>query len=218
MKKLISVLLCIMLFTFSACKKKQSPHEKNISQLRQEIFVAHTDNYTVFLYPEKRENPLDNDGQVGKIENFVIIKLIFKNQQPETDVFNVQFTINNIPYSGKFEYKPISNLLQCIVKVEDINFNSLYATLKCGNETNALNFAPQKNSSTVNHLDALNYLKENDSTAKELLSLNDYEIRIRLIDNDGYDYWFIGIISNEKNVSFLLDGESAEILAKKDLV
>ena len=42
------------------------------------------------------------------------------------------------------------------------------------------------------------------------------EIRVRLIESDGKTYYFIGVISADKtSASYLLDGETAKILAKR---
>lgn len=43
------------------------------------------------------------------------------------------------------------------------------------------------------------------------------EIRIRLIESEGKTYYYVGVISADKvNVSYLLDGETARILAKRE--
>lgn len=217
MKKFLALFICLFITPFCACKKQPEKYDSKITQLRENIFFAENEQFTLICYPEKRESPIENDGFVGKVENFVIFKLNFKNsvfKQP----YDISFKIADESYIGKFDYKPIADKLECCVKVNSLDFEQLFTTLSAENSSVGITLLPKKNSSTVDCKDALELLKQNDEDSKKILSLDNCEIRIRLINNDGYDYWYIGLISTEDKVSYLLDGENGELLAKKDLI
>ena len=74
----------------------------------------------------------------------------------------------------------------------------------------------QKNSDTIAYEKAINQLSKNDESVKEFLNSNNYELKIRLIDNEGYDYWYIGFSNADKSISFLVDGKTGETVAKKE--
>lgn len=216
MKKLLLTTLCII-FTFLLFSCSKPPlYEGKISQLRQEIFFAENEQFKLVCYPETRENPMENDGICGKIENVIIFRLTFKSSAIKDSTYDISFNVNGKSYNGKFEYKTIPNLLTSTISVENINFKDLQVTVTSENQTYSLKAIAQKNSDTITHIKAINQLSKNDEQAKEILNSNNYELKIRLIDNEGYDYWYVGFSNGEKSVSYLIDGKTGEIVAKKE--
>jgi hypothetical protein len=70
-----------------------------------------------------------------------------------------------------------------------------------------------KNKSTKSYGEVLKKLKKEESFSNKLKNA---ELRIRLINNDGHDYWYVGLVTKEKTSSYLLDGETLEIIARKE--
>ena len=81
-------------------------------------------------------------------------------------------------------------------------------------------FSNQLNSvKKSNALDYIKILKSFEDNEKTRAVINeDNEIKIRLINNGDYDYWYVGFSAEEKNVSYLLDGFTGEIIAQKENV
>jgi len=216
LKKLLLTTLCIIFtFTLFSCSKPPL-YEGKISQLRQEIFFAENEQFKLVCYPETRENPMENDGVCGNTENVIIFRLTFKTSALKDSVYDINFDINGKGYNGKFEYKTIPNLLTSTVCVETLNFKDLQLTVNSENQTYSLKATAQKNSDTIAYEKAINQLSKNDESVKEFLNSNNYELKIRLIDNEGYDYWYIGFSNADKSVSFLVDGKTGETVAKKE--
>ena len=212
-KKLILLTLAICTSFLFGCKEK-SKYDDKISQLRNDIFQFENEEFKLTAYAEIVETPLVDDGVKGKTEKVLVFKL--KNKIP-TQCFeqcNISFKIKDNNYSKDFEFKQISTLISCAITVKELPSSSLDVTLTINNQSQAINMQSIKNKSTKSYGDVLKRLKEDNSISDKLKEA--VEIRIRLINNNDYDYWFVGIVSKEKTVSFLLDGETLEILARKD--
>lgn len=214
MKKLLLAIVFIStFFTFTACKKT-NPYENKISQLRTDVYVCETENYTITAYPEIRENPFLSDGKVGKLEKVMIFKLNFLNDETKTDLYKIEFDIDGKTYSSQFEYKPSSTFLYCQVLVENLPQKSFNVTLKDDNHSFSNQLNSVKKSNTLDYVKILKSFKDNEKTSA--LMNEDNEIKIRLINNGDYDYYYVGFSSEEKTVSYLLDGFTGEIIAQKD--
>ena len=212
-KKLVLLTLVVCATFCIGCKQK-SKYDDKISQLRNDILQYESEEFTLTAYAEIIETPLSNDGIKGKTENTIIFKLKNKNPSICFDHCSISFKIKDNNYSKDFDFKQISTLVSCVVTVKDLPPSSLDVTLTINGKSQAIALQSIKNKSTKSYGEVLKKLKEDESISSKL---NDaVEIRIRLINNNDYDYWFVGIVDKEKTISFLLDGETLEILARKD--
>ena len=216
MKKLITILLTLTLLVFPLSCKKPKPYLSKISQLRENVYLGSKEDFRLTLYPESRENPLENDGVVGKTEKVLIFKLDFSSSDFEYENCKITFNLGGKSYNGVFEYKPLSTFLYASVTVESLPQNELTVNLSLDEKSVGLTLLPQKNSNSISADEAISKICDSESNCEAFLNSDKGEIRIRLIDNDGYDYWYVGLLDGEKTVSYLIDGETGEIIAKKD--
>lgn len=214
-KLLLSVISLLAIITFASCKP-QDQISPRISQLRNEIFFGESQNFKLSAYCEKRENPLENDGVCGKLENYLIFKIDFGKSQSAIENCSINFALNGKEYCETFEYKPLSSFLFAHVCVENLPTESIAVCIKGPNLNETLTLCSIKNKNTVDYFYALQTITSSNENCKNFLESGNGELRIRLIDNDGYDYWYIGFISPEKTLSFLIDGETCEIIAQKN--
>ena len=191
-----------------------SQYEKKISQLRQDTFFYECSDFSVFAYPEQCENPQKNDGIKSPLENKLCFKLQFTSVST-TDNCSVEFSINNKTYRANFEYSPLSTFLYCKVLVDTLPKDDLYAKFNFNEKTIGANLSPLKNQSTLSFDKILGNLQKSDEFVKEFLQKDGGEIKIRFIDNDGFDYWYFGFIDEKTTTSYLLDGQTGEVLAVK---
>lgn len=216
MKKLLSTLLLATLILIMPGCKAQEQADPRISQLRADALASDCQNFKITAYLESRENPLENDGVCGKVENFIIFKIDFGKSQTTFESCSVNFSILGKEYCGDFEYKPLTSFLFAHVQVETLPAEPLTVLISGNGLNETLTLYSIKNDDTVSYSSVLQKLSEHCQTCKDFFESGEGEIRIRLIDNDGYDYWYVGLFKKDKNVSFLVDGETCEIIAQKD--
>jgi hypothetical protein len=101
--------------------------------------------------------------------------------------------------------------------VDNISLNQLYVIITNKNKRQALTLNSIKSQTTIPYATAITSLVNNDSEIKKIFDSDSAEIRIRLINNDSYDYWYVGVCDGKKEYSFLIDGQSGELLACKQL-
>ena len=211
-KKLITLLIVISMSILPSCKK-QKEYLPLISQLRHDVFIYKCDDFKLTAYVESVENPIKEDGKVGKLENVITFKMQALAQNFES--LSISFKINGESYSKQFEFKQIASLSTCKIAVTDFPSKSFKANLKIDDQLKTVELVSAKNSSTKDYLNAVDHLADSEENFATVIKNKNCELRIRLIDNDGYDYWFIGVVSTDKKLSYLLDGETLEIIAKK---
>ena len=216
MKKILIVITLICSILVSTSCSKKCEYDQKISQLRLDVLIGETEDIKVICYPEQRESLYEADGKCSALESTLIFKLYFKNPDKGSEACAVKFSLNGKDYSGNFEYSPLSTNLHCSLKADSLPSNSLAVTLESEKICQTVHLKSVRNQNTLSYSEAIEHLKNNDPTGTDMLVGENTEIRIRLIDNGGKDYWYIGLVSPEKDVSYLLDGESGEIVAKKD--
>ncbi|MBQ8726636.1 MAG: hypothetical protein IJY84_06025 [Clostridia bacterium] len=216
MKKLLSTLLLTALFFALPCCTAPEQVDPRISQLRADVLYSDCQNFKICAYLESRENPLENDGVCGKVENFIIFKIDFGKSQTTFESCSVKFAVLDKEYCGDFEYKPLTSFLFAHVQVDALPAEPITVCISGKDLNETVTLYSIKNESTVSYNSVLDNLAQNNQTCKEFLEGDKGEIRIRLIDNDGYDYWYVGLFNGEKIISFLVDGETCEIIAQKD--
>ena len=215
MKKLILCLVLTFIFTlFPSCKKECEYLEK-FSQLRENVLVCETSTYFLTCYAEVKENPYLEDGEISTLENCLIFKLTFKDASNTFENCKIKFCVDKSEYQGNFEFKPLTSFLYCTVKTQTLPKENLYVNVILDDKSEGVELVSVRKSSTVSYCKAIESLKSQDKSVNDYLN-SDYEIRIRLIYSGNYNYWYIGFISKGNRVSYLLDGETAEMIAKKN--
>ena len=127
----------------------------------------------------------------------------------------IEFNIKDKVYGGDFEYTPLATFLYCKIAVSKLPTDELYLKIDFNGQSLGVKLLSLKNPSTLSYCKILDDLNENDEFVKDFLRLENGEIKIRFIDNDGYDYWYIGFVDGQKITAYLIDGETGEILAIK---
>ncbi|MBR2336783.1 MAG: hypothetical protein IKA61_02435 [Clostridia bacterium] len=212
MIKKLFIIITVLCSALTCCGKN-SKLDSKISQLRNDIYAYDCKDFTLTALADTVEAPLSSDGAVGKLEKVITFKLKTKNPAQNTENCSIAFSLNKKNYSKDFEFKQIPTLLSCQVKVNELPKKSLEISLTVNGKASQITLKSVKCPSTKSYGDVLKMLSSEEDFAKRIEE--NAELRIRLINNGGYDYWYVGIIDKEKTVSYLVDGESLEIIAKK---
>ncbi len=211
-KKLLLLITTVCL-AFNVSCKKNSKYDGKISQLRNDVFTYDCTDFCLTVYSEFVETPLLNDGVKGKVENVLTFKLKNKNASNNFENCHLSFNLNKKDYSKNFEFKQIPSLLICTVVVEELPSSKFDVMLTINGKSQAIALNSVKNKSTKSYVEVLKSLEKEEEFSNKINE--NVELRIRLINNDGYDYWFVGIIDEKTTTSYLIDGETLEIVAKK---
>jgi len=218
MKKFLFALVCILCLPLLSSCKKTVCDESLISQLKPNIFYYEEDDFKIYAFPETSENPLVSDGFVGKKESFLTFKLFLPSKSTLLVVPNIKVCLYDEEYSSQFDYDTSSNYLLCKIKAEELPEENFFAKLDLNGKTHDVEFSSLKQTNNFDYKDAVKLtLSSNDKTVKKLVSEGkSYEIRVKLIESEGFNYWVVGIIGESESVSLLFDAENGELIATKN--
>ena len=214
MKRVLVFAVFVSALFLSACEKDYD--DKKISQLRGDIFIAETENVVVYAYSERVEDPLKDDGYVGNVKTRLTFKIPFTPGAFASSPI-IAFNIGEKNYSKEFDFTPASNYNYCSVEVESLPIGGFSGVLRSEDKEIPLDFTSLKVRSAYDCDDVIRLAFKTEAARKFLRDENEYEIRVRLIESDGFNYWYIGFIKKEDGIAFLFDAENAEIIATKRL-
>lgn len=216
MKKISLITIISFILILAACSQANTI-EKKVSQLRFDILYSSGEYFDVYAFKEICENPQKDDGEKGELKKILTFKIVFKKEMPLKSSPIVQFSLDGITYRKEFEYKPLSNYVCCSLFLPTLPDNKLDVSLEFDKKTENHTLLTVLNKKTLSHNEVLDIIgKSDDEDARKFL--NDekpYEVKLRLISSDGYNYYFIGFYNETEFVGFLMDGTTGEIIAKK---
>ena len=216
MKKISLITIISLILILAACSQK-SALEKKVSQLRFDILFSGDEYYDVYAFKEICENPQKDDGEIGERKNVLTFKIVFKNDIPLKSSPVIQFSLDGITYRKEFEYKPLSNFVCCSLFLPALPGNKLDVSLEFDKKAVNHTLLTVLNKKTLNYTEVLGIIdKSDDEDVQRFLNgEKPYEVKLRLISSDGYNYYFIGFYNEDEFVGFLIDGTTGEIIAKK---
>lgn len=199
----------------SGCKKQCSVKDK-ISQLRSDVFYGEVDEFELYCYVEKREDPYEENGNPGDVKPLLLFKITPKNDvNLENAVITAECLCDENKYFGTFEYKPLTVSRYC--KISPIALPTGYLSVKIS--VDGKSYSPNLNSlkkvNSVSHLTAIEAVRKFDEKSLNKFFSNDAygEIYARILSVDGDDYWYLGFISYDSKTEYLLDAKTCEILS-----
>ena len=213
-KSLLLLLSLLLLAVFAGCKK-EFDYTPYISELRSNVLLAKTENFTLRTYAVYKENPYLPDG-IPREGNTRVERYLTAPDGKET--YHIYFTFDGREFGGEMSYDSVKAeyFFSCTLDISKVE--TLPCRLKYGDNEITL--------------DARSIRQENTLTAKEILtalqtaegelfsSLTDKygfagEIYVRLIYEEN-PYYYVGVIDrNGKVNAFLLNAQTGKVLAKR---
>jgi hypothetical protein len=206
--------LLLSLFSFFACAKPVD-YFSYVSELRNNLFFAQTDGYSLRVFSVMKASPYIADGIKQETSWRTEIYLTAPSGDKE---YTLSFAANGKTQSGSMSFDNVKGEYYYFCSLDISALSQLDFTVTCG-ET-SLTFCAQsvKTEQTLSPESILNAVT---SSEQELFSsLTDKygfagEIYLRLIYEDA-PYYYVGVIERNGNVTaFLLNGETGKILAKR---
>lgn len=217
-KNFIAFIFTLTLMPLSACNNGKL-YENKISQLREYVYSTETDDYVLTCYGEVKEFPFRDDGTVGELKRILTFKIIPKGSfNAENKDLSVNCRLNEEVLSAKFEFKPLAVSRYAYVYPEKLPDEEFEATITVDGGSETLKLKSKRRDDLISYSDALTAAKKiADGAIDDYFTEPNYgEIRIRLIENEGYNFWYVGFFDGKTSTSYLVDGLTAEILAIKN--
>jgi len=201
---LFSVFLSLSVaLLFTGCIGCNEPLDRlfaQVSELRENIFIGESDNFSIKIITGLREDPFLMDGHAGITRDFTLITITPKNENSDSS-YSFNTTINGTNFRGEFLAHPFNITLSADLNIR-ANQNEIIVTIinSGGTEENISTksvVTEQMIDSTKALEIAQNKLKNSLETFKSGGELK-AEIYIRLlanpIDNSGGFYWYVAFI------------------------
>ena len=197
---LLSLCLCCFLL---GCNN--DGYESRITDLRTDIFIAESDDFTLTAYMGRRETPFSADGMVGNVQNVMLIKL----QTAVIAARQVMIDYDGKQYVADFTTHPTSHHLSAVIAFPPTQAETLNAKVVVG-ET-AIDVTLQK----ITPADAISYRKALSIAAKSFSTAENGEFHVRLICENQNFYWFCAVARENGSEAVLLSATDGKIIAKK---
>lgn len=211
---LLLIALLSLLFFLSGCKKKID-YFSYVSEIRSNILLAETEDFSLRIFIGEREVPYSADGVARESSPRFDAYLVAPNGTKTCEFY---FKIGNDSYGGEMSYDNVKGEYYyfCTLSVE--NLQAVSCEILFGDEKVVLEAKSVLTEQTLSPQNILSKLLE---TEKDVFSaLTDKygfagEIGIRLIYEDN-PYYYVGIIDRKGHVNaFLLNAETGKLLAKR---
>lgn len=210
-------LLFAFILVFSSCYS-QPDYLSYVSDLRKDLFWGENETFGVIVWAGARETPFAEDGIKNETALCLTVKITQKEETGEQ--LGIKITYGDKTYENKTKFHPVRSACMCEIPVNVLPEKELTAQIIYGEKTQTLTLTSKLADNTIKYSEALKkatddaaaFLKKNTENGKLKA-----EITVRLICENNRNYYFIGFVSEQgEKIAYLIDGENATILAKKN--
>lgn len=210
---LLSVLCIFPLFT--SCKKKVEPFSY-VSELRDNIFLAETENFSLKIYSVMKETPYRADGikqeTTRRTEAYLLASDGSRN-------YTIGISVNGKVYGGEMSFDNVKTEYYWSCTLDVSTLSELDCVVEYENERVELKAHSVLSGKELSPKNVLTILQRENATLFSALT-DKYgfagEIYIRLI-YEGNTYFYVGIIDrNGKIYAFLVNATTGKTLAKRE--
>ena len=215
---LIKILSLLLLFCASllliGCKE-EIRYADYVSELRSNIFLAETENFSLRVYSTIKESPYIADGiprETNQRTEFYLLA-------PEGDKQSqLTFSIDGKEYGGEMSFDNVKAEYYLFCPLDTSKFSEISVCIQYGEERIELQAKSVLNADTLPPFTVLSRLQTEEKTLFSALT-DKYgfagEIYIRLLYEDA-PYYYVGVIDRSGNVTaFLINATNGKILAKR---
>ena len=215
MKKAFSCALVLfgILPAVAACGKYD--YMSRVSEIKSDIFLAETEEFTVSLSCISREYPYAMDGVAG--EHTQIIEIILTDGGEEEREYCV-YVLGEKTRGGEMSYRSVRGDYFYSESTEVFPQESVSLRIEWEDEVREISATSVKNERMLKPEQALEKAIEAEKEAVDQLMQDGAfrgEFHVRLLRRKA-TYYYVGIIDREgKTIALLLDAESGEVLARR---
>ena len=218
MKKSIILLIAFCLLLFASSCKNNIDLEMYLSEKRTSVYFVKSEDYSLTVYGEEREDPFISDGYVGSVKKFLTVRL--EDYQKALDDASVTINFDGISLTGKFEYSPLNGKFCTEIETESLpTLSEITAVIKNGGEEKSFTLSGYS-SDGIDYKTALSSVSKMAKSEIEnmLNTTSSLEVRLRIILEEDRTYYYVSLIDKSgKTLAYLVDGINGEILASKTI-
>ena len=207
----ILVAVCALLIS---CKKTVNRFD-SVSEIRSNILLASSDEFSLRIYIGEREVPYSADGVARETSPRFDAYMVAPNG---TKTYNFHFKIGGETYGGEMSYDNVKGEYYYFCSLAVGQLDELSCEISYDEERIVLTAKSVLTEQTLSPKQVLQKLEELETDF--FASLTDRygfagEIYVRLIFEDK-PYYYVGVIDRKGNASaFLLNAETGKLLAKR---
>lgn len=214
------VVLSLFLLPFaSSCSDKPDPADI-LTEVKFNVYEGVGEKVALLSDLSFGEFPKNNDMKKGIITYIATFRLLPKDNLLDKN-YSISFELGGLTYGDDFEIDEISGYLVCAIPFDKkTEYDSLTVTIKttdCAERITLKSLLPEN---TVSYKTAL---AKATVVLKDLFGQNTVdgkitgELRMRVIVKKGKAFWYVGYHYSETDcVALLLDGETGELLARRN--
>ena len=210
---LLSILVAVSALLIS-CKKTVNRFD-SVSEIRSNILLASSDEFSLRIYIGEREVPYSTDGVARETSPRFDAYMVAPNG---TKTYNFHFKIGSETYGGEMSYDNVKGEYYYFCSLAVGQLDELSCEISYDEERIVLTAKSVLTEQTLSPKQVLQKLEELETDF--FASLTDRygfagEIYVRLIFEDK-PYYYVGVIDRKGNASaFLLNAETGKLLAKR---
>lgn len=209
---LVTLLCC--LFSLSACGKYD--YSAHLSDVRSDLFVAETEEFTLTVSCSEREKPFLNDGiAASKVKT---VEAVLAEKKPSGGEYELYF-LEDVPKGGDMSFRNASGDYFYSRGVETFPEGSVSVRIVKDGQPRELVATSVRNEKTLTPAEALEKAVGAEGAALDGMRQGGAfqgEIHVRLLRRDK-TYYYVGFVSGAgKTVALLLDSETGEVLARRE--
>lgn len=226
-KKLILLVLLVVLVCafFVGCDKgtKDTTILDAVSELRQDVLVGSSDNFSVKLCVGKKEEPYIADGKAGNVQSNLEVTVVLKKEMPDVTEFQYKLSLGERTSEGILKANLFGDAYNINLKNFEFNGEKVTLMIKGGEVEETIELKSVLSENMIKHDEALKLATEELQTHIDQLIVDkklQAEVHVKLINsasnvNSKY-YWYVVFIKADgKNMAVLIDPETKEIAVKK---
>ncbi len=216
MKKQILTVFSLLapLALLAGCGKSGYDYTRHISEAREDIFRAETEEFSVTLSFGKREYPYADDGVACPLTPLAEISLVGKTGEDYA-----VYVAGEKEWGGEMSYRNVRGDYYYSESVDTFPEGSVTLRVEWGEERREIVATSVKTEHTLTPQEALGYAVAAEKESLERLTEQGAfmgEFRVRLLRRDA-TYYYVGIVDkNGRTISLLLDSETGEVLARRE--
>jgi len=214
MKKSIFCLILPILFLFGMTGCKKSGYEEQLSDVRSDLFLAETEEFSLSLACISRETPYLTDGVAAEMSN--LIEIVLQENGVHSEQYSV-YLLGDKTTGGEMSYRSVQGDYYYSHGVDEFPTGTVSLRVQWGNETREISATSVKNENTLSVKEALDLSVEHEKETIDRLSRNgvfEGEFHVRLIRRDK-NYYYVGIVTKDQTIALLLEADSGKVLARR---
>ena len=208
------LLLCLSACLFSC--KKEICYFDYVSELRNNVFLASDDEFSLRIYSVQKESPYSADGVPREMNVHTEIWLVAPSGDQEC---NVSFTFGDETHGGEMSYDNVKAEYYLSCNLDVSTLSTITCSITYGETSRELTAQSVLSKTTLSPETVLKNLTLSEQALFSAMT-DKYgfagEIYLRLIYEDS-PYYYVGVIDrNGKTNAFLINAASGKILAKRE--